>query len=487
MLLQSTIDSLRKLPLTCFQADSRKITPGDIFVCSQGLHHDSHQFVEEAVSRGAIGLIATRPVNTGLPCFVMPGHAMTVSLISQYYDYPQRQMFNIGVTGTNGKTTVAYSLYKILENFKPSAYTGTLGCKLKGYQDDLVNTTPDAITLLNLTRHMVDNGVQHHVMEVSSHALDQDRVSCMDYDIAVFTNLGEDHIDYHGSRDEYLQAKLRLADRLRPGGTAIVNLDDPMAMAIIDRCQPRSGILTFSTCNPKADLCASHIQASCQGSDFYLHYQSKTYTVHTPLPFQFNVENSLAVTASLLAMGYAPEQVISHLHQLPAVPGRAEVITLTNGATAIVDYAHNQDALNSLIRHVRQHTSGRVITVMGVTGDRLEDAEDIGKTCSELSDHCFFTTDSPMGQDPDRLLWAMKNRAVKSKITLERDRETAITRALEKLSHHPTGDDVLLVCGKGPETWQYVSADKSKSEPYSGDKAVIMAYAQAGDLLSRQA
>ena len=483
MLLQSTLDSLRKLPLTCFEADSRKITPGKIFVCSQGMNQDSHSFIDDAIARGAIGLIATRPVDTSLPCFIMPGHAMTISLISQYYDYPQRQMFNIGVTGTNGKTTVAYSLYRILDFFKPSAYTGTLGCKFKSYQSDLINTTPDAVTLLNLSRRMVDNGVRHHVMEVSSHALDQNRVSCMDYDITIFTNLGEDHIDYHGSRDEYLQAKLRLADRMRPGGVAVVNLDDPMAMAIIDRCQTKAKVLTFSTRNPQADLCASDINASCNGSSFRVCHQKKTYSVHTPLPFLFNVENSLAVIASLLEMGYEPEQVFERLQELPAVPGRVEVIALKKGVTAIVDYAHNQDALGSLICHIRQHTSGMVITVTGVTGDRLMDAASIGQTCSELSDHSFFTIDNPMGQSHDTLLSAMSNNADMTRITLEPDRETAINQALDMLSRQSSGDDVLLVCGKGPETWQYISADKSKSEPYPGDKTVITTNARTRALL----
>ncbi|MET4695663.1 Mur ligase family protein [Endozoicomonas lisbonensis] len=483
MLLQSTLTSLRKLPLTCFEADSRKVLPGSIFVCSQGLNHDSHHFVDEAVARGAIGLIATRPVDTRLPCFVMPGHAMSISLISHYYQNPQRQLFNIGVTGTNGKTTVAYSLHKILNQTSPSAYTGTLGCEFDGHQGELINTTPDAITLLNLMKRMVDKGVTHHVMEVSSHALDQDRVSCMDYDITIFTNLGEDHIDYHGSRDDYLQAKLRLADRLKPDGFAIINLDDPMAMAIMDRCQQKSRILTYSTQNPEASLYADPVSASCQGAEFQLHYQGSAYKVSTPLPFQFNVENSLAILAPLLATGQEPEQAINYLKYLSPVPGRCEVISLGNGATAIVDYAHNHDALSGLIRHVRQHTNGHVLTVIGVTGDRLMDAEVIGRCCSQLSDHSFFTTDNPMGLEPDTILASMCRQAISNKITIEANRERAIALALSRFSQQKHSNDVLLVCGKGPETWQYTSIDKLQSEPYAGDKAVIETYARAGGLL----
>ena len=483
MLLQSTLNTLRKLPLTCFQADSRKVLPGSIFVCSQGLNHDSHHFVDDAIARGAIGLIATRPVNTQLPCFVTPGHAMSISLISHYYQQPQRQLFNIGVTGTNGKTTVAYSLHQILNRINPSAYTGTLGCEFEGYQGELINTTPDAVTLLNLMKRMVDNGVRHHVMEVSSHALDQDRVSCMDYDITIFTNLGEDHIDYHGSRDDYFQAKLRLTDRLKPGGFAIINLDDAMALAIMDRCQQKSRILTYSTHNPDADLYACSIHASCREATFTVQYQERAFNVSTRLPFRFNVENTLAILAALLATGQEPEQAISYLQQLSSVPGRGEVIQLRNGATAMVDYAHNQDALNSLISHVRQHTDGRVLTVTGVTGDRLMDAGSIGQCCSEQSDHSYFTTDNPMGLEPDTIIASMCQQANRDNITVEACREKAIALALSQLSRQQHSNDVLLVCGKGPETWQYTSMDKQHSEPYAGDKTVIETYARAEGLL----
>ena len=478
MLLDTTVDSLRNLPLNYFETDSRKVLPGNIFVCSQGLSHDSHNFASEAVSRGAIGIIATRPVVSDVPCFVVPAKAMAVSLVSQYYHYPQRQIFNVGVTGTNGKTTVAYSLYQLLNDQGQAAYTGTLGCEFADQKNELVNTTPDTFSLLNLMQNMVRAGVTQHIMEVSSHALDQDRVSCIDYDIIVFTNLGEDHLDYHGSREEYLQSKLRLADRLKPGGIAVINLDDPMAMAIIDRCQSKAQIITFSTKNTGADLYANRIKSSCRGSVFQLNYQGKSYTTRTPLPFVFNIENSLAVLAVLMATGKQPDQATALLQQLQPVPGRGEVISLSNGATAIVDYAHNNDALQSLIQHVRQISTGNIYTVMGVTGDRLADAETIGQQCSELSDHAFFTTDNPMGLNPNVILTAMRHKASHEKVTIEKDRAKAIGRAMATISSTGNSDDVLLVCGKGPETWQYTSVDKQQYHPYEGDKNIIIATAR---------
>ena len=482
MLLKNTLDSLHKLPLTGFEADSRKISPGSIFVCNQGLNHDSHDFVEEAASRGAIGLIATRQLESTLPCFVMPARAMAVSLISQFYQYPQRKLFNIGVTGTNGKTTVAWSLNQLLNHLHSSAYTGTLGCRFDGYQDDLVNTTPDTVTLLNLMNRMVQAGVRNHVMEVSSHALDQNRVSCMDYDIVVFTNLGEDHIDYHGSRDDYLEAKLRLADRLKPGGVAVVNLDDPMAMAIIDRCQPRASVMTFGT-SPGADVFATDLVSGCQGGSFRFCFKGGEYEVSTPLPFDFNIENSLAILTVLLAMDVQPERAVAQLQQLQPVPGRCEITELNNGATAIVDYAHNVDALTSLIGYVRQHTKGRIHTVIGVTGDRLADAEAIGQCCSDLSDRVYFTTDNPMGVESEKLLSAMSEKACPDKTIIIKDREQAIARALSSIREHSESDDILLICGKGPETWQYMSMDKQVLKPYKGDKAAVVDSASRFGLL----
>ncbi len=471
--ISTPLNALRKLPLTRFETDSRKVKPGNIFVCKAGAHVDSHEFVAEARNRGAIGLIATRKIEAGIPCFVMPAHAMSVSLISQYYDYPQHKLFNIGVTGTNGKTTVAYGLQRLLNQHSRSAYTGTLGCEFDGYQGDLVNTTPDAITLLNLMHRMVQSNVDHHVMEVSSHALDQDRVSLINYDIAVFTNLGEDHLDYHGSRDDYLQTKLRLVDRLRPGGIAIINLDDPMAAAIADRCRDRASMITFSMKNPHADLYAANTKTSCQGSSFDMHYLGKVFPASTSLPFQFNVENYLAMIAVLIAMGAPPRQAASQVQQTPAVPGRCEVINLKNGTTVIVDYAHNCDALESLVSHVRDHTVGRVHTVIGVTGDRLRGAEAIGESCSRLSDHSYFTTDNPLGVEPRLIFEAMSRQADSSRLTIATNREQVIETAIARLCSNQASHDVLLVCGKGPETWQYTHADKSVSEPYIGDKAAV--------------
>lgn len=319
------INQLRQLSVGKFETDSRKVQAGDIFVCRQGLARDSHDFANDAIQRGAIGLITHRRVDTHLPCIQTPGYSVSVSLISQFYQHPQDQMFNIGVTGTNGKTTVAYSLKQLIDRKYKAAYTGTLGCVFDGYEHSLVNTTPDAITLLNLINDM--------------------------------------------------------------------------------------------------------------------------------------------------------KQAINLLTSLEPVPGRSEVINLSNGASAIIDYAHNLDSLETLLTNARQHTNGKITTVVGVTGDRLLDAEAIGTACSRLSDVVYFTCDNPLGFEPESIVHSMSRKADPSRYRIELDRSKAIQKAMARLN----SGDVLLVCGKGHEAYQYMSRDKGNPVPYIGDaEAIHLAARQYG-------
>ncbi|MGI9279229.1 MAG: UDP-N-acetylmuramoyl-L-alanyl-D-glutamate--2,6-diaminopimelate ligase [Endozoicomonas sp.] len=470
-----SLDQLLDLPIGKFETDSRKVSYGDIFVCRQGLTCDSHDFAEDAIHRGAIGLITNREVDVNVPCVATPGFSVSVSLINQYYQYPQDRLFNIGVTGTNGKTTVAYSLQQMLNRHFPTAYTGTLGCQFDGFNGELINTTPDAITLLNLMKRMTSVGITHHVMEVSSHALDQDRVSIINFDMIIITNLGEDHLDYHGNKNEYLQAKLRLIDRLKPDGLAIVNLDDPVAPAVIDRCRGKARVITYGSQQNQSDYLISNIQSSCHGGQFTVQNQGQTASIETPLPFTFNIENSLAALAAFNSIQHNLEGSAQQLSQLKPTPGRCEVTTLANGATIIIDYAHNQDGLENLLHNVRQHTRGRIYTVIGVTGDRLADAQSIGSTSSQLSDVSFFTTDNPLGIKPEIIIQKMIKQADYQKYRIELDRSLAIEKALSQLEP----DDVLLVCGKGREKSQYLSQDKNTPDVYFGDHNVVR-YASEG-------
>ncbi|MGR5145187.1 Mur ligase family protein [Photobacterium alginatilyticum] len=466
----TNLNELRQLGAVRFQSNSQKILPGDVFVCRQGPNWDSHQFVDEAIDKGAVGVIANKPLELDVPCLLTPSFSNSVSLINQFYQYPQDKLVQIGVTGTNGKTTVAYCLNALLNRRFKSAYTGTLGCQYSDEQVELDNTTPDAISLLNLFHAMEQSGVTHNVMEVSSHALSQDRVSIVDFDVVVITNIGSDHLDYHRSRDEYIQAKLRLIDRLKPGGVAIINLDDELALAMIERCRSKARVVTFSMQDPSADMFASDIVSSCHGGQLRLDYAEQQYSVSTSLPFTFNIENSLAVLAMLTAMDIEISTAVEMLATMDHAPGRSEVYPLQNGATVIIDYAHNYDSLRNLLDNVRRHSQGRVYTVIGVTGDRLADASAIGELCSTHSDHAFFTTDNPLGVCQEALFAAMGSKAVSGNSSTHPDRERVIEHAVSCLMP----DDVLLLCGKGPEKYQYISSNKNAPQPYIGDFEALM-------------
>ncbi len=469
--MQSPLELLQRLPVRNFKTHSQKIEHGDVFVCRQGLTWDSHLSVDDAIKRGAVAVIANRPLDVDIPCIVTPSHSSSISLINQFYQYPQDTIKHIGVTGTNGKTTVAYCLNSLFNQETPSAYTGTLGSYFGDAHFPLDNTTPDAITLLNLFHRMQQNDITHHVMEVSSHALSQDRVSIVDFDAVLITNIGTDHLDYHKSREDYIQAKLRLIDRLKPNGVAVINLDDDLAAAMIERCRSRARVVTFSHQNENADLVASKLKASCEGGEYEVRYQHHKCHVKTNLPFMFNIEKTLAMLAMMVALEAPLGVAVSRLSTLKPAPGRCEVYRLPNQARAIIDYAHNQDSLSNLLMNVRQHShKGRIYTVIGVTGDRLGDAAEIGKLCSLHSDHVFFTTDNPLGVCQDALFAALTSQVEGNNATVVYDRALCIKKAVSCLAE----GDVLLLCGKGHETHQYISSNKNEASPYIGDLAALM-------------
>ena len=468
-ILESARKQLQSLPVTGFTADSRKILPGNVFVCHAGLHQDGHDYISQAIQNGAIAIVATKKTTLlDIPEILVPDFSTAVALISDFYNHPERQLYNIAITGTNGKTTVAWALAELLEN---TAYTGTLGCRINEELTPLVNTTPDALTLLSMMHKMVDKGTQQQVMEVSSHALSQGRTAFIEFDMIVYTNIGADHLDYHGNQEAYAEAKLTLLNQLRPGGHVIVNLDDKTSNTILGRCPTDANIITYSLSRPDATLQASDIEASLQGSRFRLAKDGKTLTVTTPLPFHYNLENSLAVLGALYGITGDVEVAAKALAKMSTIPGRSETIPLANGAIAMVDYAHNKDGLESLLTHIRSllQPDQRIFLVTGLTGERLPDAEATGAVCNQLADQVWFTCHNPLGLAADAVPLAMMKQANHQHCRVTIDRQQAINQAVKQLK----AGDILLVCGKGQEKYQYMSADKSRPEPYIGDKEAI--------------
>ncbi|MBW3698442.1 UDP-N-acetylmuramoyl-L-alanyl-D-glutamate--2,6-diaminopimelate ligase [Vibrio sp. T187] len=467
--LKGYVKRLSQLSVRQFLTNSESIRPNDVFVCREGAAHDSHGYIESAVANGAIAIIATKPVQASVPVFVTESYYQSLSLIKAVYQYPHHHIRHLGVTGTNGKTTVAHGLNQILNQSVSSAYIGTLGVEFGDKKWELANTTPDGVTLLNLFNEMVESEVQCSVMELSSHALVQDRAGFVPLEVGIVTNIGRDHLDYHRTLDGYVQAKLQIIDRIKPNGFAVINLDDAHAHVAMERAKYRVQTLTFSINNPEADLCINDMQVGRFGARFTLNYRGQSKLVRSRMPFRFNVENSLAMAASLLALGWSFSKVAQSLEYVVPPDGRSKYFTLNNGVVALVDYAHNFDGLNALYNDIESAPSERVITVVGVTGDRIRDAAEIGKLCAHHSDVVVFTSDNPLGEMQEDIFRALTSQVGDTLCYEISDRQEAISLA-KQLSRK---GDLILVCGKGTETHQHITTNKVGRQKYIGDVAAL--------------
>ena len=467
--LKGFLKQLGALSIRRFSTNSEHIESQDVFVCREGAAHDSHRYIESAIANGAVAIIATKPVSASVPVLVTGSHYQSLLLIKAFYRYPHKKINHIGITGTNGKTTVAHGLNQILKHKQRSAYIGTLGVEFAGKKQELSNTTPDGVTLLNLFKDMAEAQVTDNVMELSSHALVQDRAGFVPLSVGVITNIGRDHLDYHRTVDGYVQAKLQILDRIQPNGFAVINLDDAHANVAIERASSRVNVVTFSMHNPEADIYVEQLKVEQFGATFMLNNQGRKEPVFSQLPFQFNVENALAMAATLLTLKWSLSDIANALNGVVAPDGRSKYLSLDNGALALVDYAHNFDGLSALYQGIHSQLAKRVITVVGVTGDRIRDAADIGKLCATHSDVVIFTSDNPLGEMQEDIFRALTSQ-VSSTLCYEiSDRHEAIQVA-KQLSR---SGDLILVCGKGSETHQYITTNQVGRQCYIGDVAAL--------------
>ncbi|MFA0158749.1 Mur ligase family protein [Vibrio sp. 10N.261.46.A3] len=467
--LKSFLKQLGALSIRRFSTNSEHVQCQDVFVCREGTSHDSHRYIESAITNGAVAIIATKPISASVPVFVTGSYYQSLLLIKAFYQYPHKKIRHIGITGTNGKTTVAHGLNQVLKTNRQSAYIGTLGVEYAGNKQELSNTTPDSVTLLNLFKDMADAQVTDNVMELSSHALVQDRAGFVPLSVGVITNIGRDHLDYHKTLDGYVQAKLQILDRIQPTGTAVINLDDPHANVAIERASSRVNVLTFSMNNSDADLYVEDLNVEPFGATFSLNNQGNKERVFSQLPFLFNVENTLAMAATLLALNWSLADIANALNSVVAPDGRSKYLSLDNGALALVDYAHNFDGLSALYQGIQSQSAKRVITVVGVTGDRIRDAADIGKLCATHSDVVIFTSDNPLGEMQEDIFRALTSQVSPTLCYEISDRYEAIQLA-KQLSR---GGDLILVCGKGSETHQYITTNQVGRQRYIGDVAAL--------------
>jgi UDP-N-acetylmuramoyl-L-alanyl-D-glutamate--2,6-diaminopimelate ligase len=454
------------------QYDSRKVKPGDAFFAIRGFATDGHKFIASAIERGAKTIVIEdanafseeEAKRANVIRLVAENSRRALAIISERaFDSPSTKLRMVGVTGTNGKTTVSNIIRQLLEaRGEKTGLIGTIGIQIGEEEIPATHTTPESRDISELIARMVKEDVTSCVMEVSSHALALDRVAALDFDIAIFTNLTQDHLDFHHTMEEYFAAKRKLFDGLKDTAVAITNADDPRGFDIVSKTNANA----HSYGMQGADLVASDINLSATGSTFKVEkrYSDERAEFHSPLIGAFNVENLLAAIGALYfgVEGYSLEVLAELVPKIKPVRGRFETVHLPNGVTAIVDYAHTPDALENVLQTLGQvkESGNRIITVFGCGGDR--DAlkrPQMGSIAAKLSDHVIVTSDNPRSEDPraiiDQILGGISN-SEKAKVEVEPDRAKAIAKGLNLAK----SSDLVLIAGKGHETYQIVGTER---------------------------
>jgi len=438
--------------------DSRRVQRNGLFVALRGEKSDGHQFIEQAVEKGATVTVTEQEVQSPRATCVVVENTRTAlaDLAATFYDRPARRLKLAAVTGTNGKTTTTFLLKHICE--KAGVRCGLLGTVRYEIADRVlpaVRTTPESLDVQELLAQMVGAGCKAAAMEVSSHALAQDRVRGIEWDVAVFTNLTQDHLDYHGTMENYFEAKAALFTGLaeqksKTNATAVINLDDRYGAQLVDRLDKRVPVITYGV-GARADFRASNYHAEFAGTSYQLDARGKSYLVRVPLIGRFNVANSMAALAAAGSMGISLREAILSLGRSPQVPGRLEAVPAKRQFQVFVDYAHTDDALLNVLKTLRELSPRKLIVVFGCGGDRDKQKRPLmARVADQNADYSIITSDNPRKEDPDAII-AEAEKGFRSdhyeKIT---DRAKAIARAIELAQPR----DIVLIAGKGHEAYQ---------------------------------
>lgn len=439
--------------------DSRKAGKGSLFICIKGYTVDGHDFAGKAAEQGAAAILAERELpGMDIPVIVVKDTKRAMAVLSDaFYGHPSRKIHLTGITGTNGKTTTSHLIEEIYRksNYK-TGLIGTMYTKIGLKTLETKNTTPESLILQKTFKEMADAGVEKAVMEVSSHALAEGRVWGTEYDVAVFTNLTQDHLDYHKTMDEYKWAKSLLFSQLgntydsdKPK-TAVLNADDP-ASKTMSQCTA-AHIITYGI-DEDADFRAVNIKMTGKGTEFDLISPFGTYKVSMGLVGKFSIYNALASIAAVMPSRIPIEEAIGAIEQAKGVAGRFELITCGQDFTVIVDYAHTPDSLENVLRTIRQFSKGRIFVVVGCGGDRDRSKRPLmAKIASEYGDIPVFTSDNPRSEDPREIIKDMEEGVKGEKYEVIVDRKEAIKFAVANARK----DDVVLIAGKGHETYQEI-------------------------------
>ena len=459
--------------------DSRKVQPGSLFVAIHGDTTDGHHFISQAKEQGAVAVLGNIPDQIeveGLPYLFAedPRRVLGVTAHALAGD-PTHNMTVIGVTGTNGKSSTVCLVQSILEQWgKPSAAFGTLGYVINGKKVEAPHTTPFAEDLAALFREAQDQGVTHAVMEVSSHALEQERVAGIEFNAAIFTNITQDHLDYHGTMEDYLAEKVKLFERVEnPDGVTVANADDPHAQVFRDASQVPH--LTFGN---SGDCQAAKVKNGTHNTKFTLETPWGSSEIKTRLLGSHNVSNILGAVAVCGGLGVPLDTIVGGIESLHAIPGRFEDIDEKQDFRIIVDYAHTDDGLINVLKAAREICSGTLILVFGCGGDRDKTKRPkMGAAALKGSDYCFVTSDNPRTESPELILMDIEQGIQHSGGKRGEDYEIIVdrTEAIHAALHRAKVGDLVLIAGKGHEDYQILNSGRIHFD----DREVARAWLEA--------
>jgi len=439
--------------------DSRQVEPGYLFVCISGFKTDGHLYIDQAIKNGACAVLIEKTIDhiDAVTVIMTVNNRRALALLaSNFYDRPSHNMKVIGITGTNGKTTTTHLIKAILEEAGlKTGLMGTLYAQVDNKTIDFGHTTPEAPEVEKFMEICQDNKAQHLVMEVSSHALDLYRVDCIDFNIAVFTNLTQDHLDYHNNMEKYLASKLKLFNMITPENKnfVVVNADDNYSGDFIQAAKAK--VYTYGL-SDNSDIKATNVKIDLKGSQFTLSFKGLTTNIKVKLIGMFSIYNVLAAIAVSLGEGISLEIIKTALEKVNGVPGRFEQVDEGQDFTVVVDYAHTPDGLENILKTGRQLTTNRIITVFGCGGDRDRGKRPLmGEVAARYSDFCVVTSDNPRSEDPEAIINDIVpglDRVKDSRYAIVIDRREAINHAV----HLARPGDLLIIAGKGHETYQLV-------------------------------
>ncbi|HPX03509.1 MAG TPA: UDP-N-acetylmuramoyl-L-alanyl-D-glutamate--2,6-diaminopimelate ligase [Synergistaceae bacterium] len=453
-------------------SDSRKVRPGSVFACVEGEHSDGHDFARSAVSSGASLLLCGHPMDIDVPQLICGDVRRNMGRVaSLLYGEPSSKLTMIAVTGTNGKTTSAFMTKSILESSGiGTGLLGTVWCDDGVLKEDAEHTTPEGSDLQQWLHRMVSNGCRACVMEASSHAISQGRIDGVLFDIAGFTNLTVDHLNYHEDMESYFKAKRKLfSDYMRGERRAAVNLDDPYGALLHAELGERAAGYSLSDRN--ADFCAEIVRMSAEGTDVLMSVPDSGSPIEMKLPLlgRYNVMNALQALSLSWMYGAGTEAVLDGLSKVKQVPGRLERYLIKGSGTCVIDFAHNPDGLEKILSALRPLCEGRLTVVFGASGESDKSKRPLmGETASRLADHVIISSDNPKNEDPgliaEEILSGAKQYSAACTVMI--DREEAVGYGLDMLSP----GDILVLAGKGPETSQIM---KDGPVPYSDRDALM--------------